>query len=80
MLLTAVKLIGKVFGFGAGLTITNAASGLAGYTAMIAGGTYFIHHYNDMVPLTLPLWNVAIIGGVLWCVFEYFRRKAQGGN
>lgn len=79
-MLGIVKFIGTVFGFGGGQTIANAAGGVVSYTALIAGGTYFVHHYNDMVPLTLPLWNVAIIGLVLWLAVEYYRRKALGGN
>lgn len=79
MFLAALKAIGSLFGFGAGQSIGNAVGGLALHTTIITLGVYFIHHYNDMVEVHVPLWNLALAAVVAYVVADYYRRKLPGG-
>lgn len=78
MLLTIIKGIAGFAGFGSGQSVQNAISGIALHSLAVTGGVYFVHHYNDNIPLVLPLWNVALFGSVLYLGLEYLRRKLPG--
>lgn len=72
--------IGAVLGFGGGQTVQNVASGIALHSLFLTGGVYFVHHYNDMVDVHVPLWNLAIIGSAAYLGLEYLRRKMPGAS
>lgn len=78
MLQALLKGIGAVLGFGQGQTVQNAMTGIALHGLLVTGGVYFVHHYNDMVDVHVPLWNLAVIGAGAYLYFEYLRRHLPG--
>lgn len=78
MILGILKSIASFAGFGSGQSVQNAISGIALHSLAVTGGVYFVHHYNDMIDVHVPLWNLAIIGSLVYLGMEYLRRKLPG--
>ena len=78
MLLSIIKGIGSILGFGGGQTVQNAVTGIAVHSLFLTGSVYFVHHYNDMVDVHVPLWNLAIGGIAAYLYIEYLRRHLPG--
>lgn len=78
MLQVILKGIGALLGFGQGQTVQNAITGVALHGALVTGAVYFVHHYNDMVDVHVPLWNLAVLGLVAYTYADYIRRHLPG--
>lgn len=69
------KALSFLFGMGGDQSAASNASGLVIHSLAVPAAYYFVKHYNDIIPVTVPLWVIAVIGVFAYVGIEAFRRK-----
>lgn len=78
MLSGVLTVLGKVFGFGPGISVGNAVGGVVDHAVGLTVVSYLLAHANQQVTFDASLGFLALVAGFGYVLIELVRRTQPG--